>query len=105
MKNVIIINGAQCTGKTSKLNEILSEVSDANKLVVITKTFLKNSFKPNKSVQIIAVDEIASKNFVNCLAKAIVVNKNVVLVTTDNLSEVPKSYLSKANVITCNLSV
>lgn len=105
MKSVIIINGAQCTGKSSKLNDILSEMSGENKLLVDTKTFLKNSFKPNKSVQTIAVDEIASKNIVDCLVKAIGLNKNVILVTTDNLSEVPKPYLSKANVITCNLSV
>ncbi len=101
MKNITIINGAQCTGKSIKLNEILSEFSDEKKLVVDTKTFLNKKFKVNDFIKVIAIDEVVSKDINECLAKSFELGKRVILVTTNGLLVLPKTYLSKVDVIAC----
>lgn len=106
MKKSILLTGKQGSGKTTKLNELLSQCEQSKSTEMLYEKFqlsLKSELRAKYDV--VAIDEIVSVEQINYLSSAISQFNFILIVATQkSVKELEMVDLSAFDVVECSAS-
>jgi Tfp pilus assembly pilus retraction ATPase PilT len=106
MKKSILITGKQGSGKTTKLNELLSQSDQSKSIEMSYKKFqLSLKFELRSKYDVVAIDEVVSVEQIDYLSSAVSQFGFILIVATQkSVKELEMVDLSAFDVVECSAS-